>query len=167
MPSSTQGWQGNKARPEKARVLLPGFFGLFQVEFEKTRVFLGFFKFLPKFCQNSAKFCQIFAKFLPKNPYKVSEMSFFEYFNTIWNVWIIETILVLFDWNNTSTISIIFYLKKPREKPGLFEKTRAFPGFFKFSGFLPTLTLWAIRLKFGMVVCYDYFLFLFHDWITS
>ena len=131
-----------KPGPKKPGFYCRVFSGFFKWNLKKP----GFFWAYSNFCQNSAKilpnfakFCQIFAKFLPKNPYKVSEMSFFEYFNTIWNVWIIETILVLFDWNNTSTISIIFYLKKPREKPGLFEKTRAFPGFFKFSCFLPTL----------------------------
>ena len=30
-------------------------------------------------------------------------------------------------------------MKKPKIKPGLFKKARAFSGFFKFPGFLPTL----------------------------
>ena len=34
-----QGWQSNKTRLEKNRFLLPGFFGFFQMDFEKTRVF--------------------------------------------------------------------------------------------------------------------------------
>ena len=41
MNSDHQGWQGLKARPKKARDFLPGFFGLFQIEFEfeKARAF--------------------------------------------------------------------------------------------------------------------------------
>ena len=35
----SQGWQCNKTRLEKNRFLLPGFFGFFQMDFEKTRVF--------------------------------------------------------------------------------------------------------------------------------
>ena len=81
-----QGWQGNKARPEKARVLLPGFFGLFQVEFEKKQVFLFFF--------------QIFAK---KSIWSLRYV-FFKWGNTISNVCIIEILLVIY-----LSYSMIFY----------------------------------------------------------
>ena len=51
-----QGWQCNKTRLEKNRFLLLGFFGFFQMDFEKTRVFLGFFKFFGKKLTKTAKF---------------------------------------------------------------------------------------------------------------
>ena len=51
-----QGWQSNKTRLEKNRFLLPGFFGFFQMDFEKTRVFSGFFKFFGKKLTKTAKF---------------------------------------------------------------------------------------------------------------
>ena len=53
---SHQGWQSNKTRLEKNRFLLPGFFGFFQMDFEKTRVFSGFFKFFEKKLTKTAKF---------------------------------------------------------------------------------------------------------------